>query len=218
MGDLRLNAISIDEVRDLFSASPAAAEHLRVLAAAAFPPPEPPQKASMLDKIGPLMGRPSKAPVIRPGIPCGLDLDDLVHGRHVAPERLPAAWALMRLWLDAASWSALALRLDETTINDLDFELASGGVEARFALRRLLNGGLTLPLRDAPGQVTGYARFDHARAMRDAWRPTLAWLSPGHAQTAGTIVAWLDGLEYWARNAHQAGRGVPDVIASFTVE
>nr|NLI50013.1 hypothetical protein [Propionibacterium sp.] len=216
MGELRLTAIGIGELRALFSGSPAIEEHLRSVAAHAWPPEPPPTRSPLLGKIGPLTRLPPDAPVVRPGVPTAADIHDLARGRFIKPDRLTAAWALVRVWLDACGWPTLSLALDEPAINDLDFELATGGVETRYALRRLLNDKLALPLRNAPGQVTGYVPFDHARALREAWRPALATLSPHNATTAQHIVGWLGGLESWADYAHRAGLRAPDLIASFT--
>lgn len=216
MGELRLTAIGIGELRSLFAGSPAIEEHLRAVAAHAWPPEQPAARKSLLGKAGPLTRVPADAPVVRPGVPTGADIHDLVCGRFIRPDRLTAAWALVRVWLDACGWPTLSLGLDEPAINDLDFELATGGVETRFALRRLLNDKLALPLRHAPGQVTGFVPFEHARALREAWRPALPTLSPHNATTAQHVVGWLGGLESWAEHARRTGLRAPDLIASFT--
>lgn len=216
MGELRLTAIGIGELRALFAGSPAIEEHLRSVAAQAWPPAPPPTRAPLLGKIGPLTRLPPDAPVTRPDVPNAADLRDVAHGRFVKPDRLAAAWALVRVWLDACGWPSLALTLDERAINDLDFELSTGGVETRFALRRLLNDKLSLPLRNASGQVTGYVPFEQALALREAWRPALPTLSAHNVATAQHIVGWLGGLESWADYARRAGMRPPDLVASFT--
>lgn len=216
MGELRLTAIGLRELQALFGGSPAIEEHLRAVAAQAWPPPPAAAKGRLLGRVGPLTKVPADAPVVRPGVPTLADVHDLARGRFIKPDRLTAAWALVRAWLDACGWPTLVLALDEPAINDLDFELATGGVETRYALRRLLNDRLALPLRPAPGQVTGYVPFEHARALRDAWRPALPTLSPHNTATAQHIVGWLGGLESWADYAHRSGLRAPDLIASFT--
>jgi len=216
MGDLRLTAIGIGELRTLFAGRPDVEAHLRAVAARAFPPPEPPARGGLLGKIGPLTRVPVDAPVVAPGVPTGQDVHDVATGRFVRPERLTAAWALVRLWLDACGWPTLSIGIDEPAIDDLDFELATGGVETRYGLRRLLNGRLGVPLRDAPGQVTGYLPFAEARALREAWRPAIPTLSPANAATAGHLVGWLGGLEGWAVYARAARHPLPDLVASFT--
>lgn len=217
MGDMRLNALSIDELRDLFSGSAESAARLRALAAAAFPVETAPP-ATLLSRIGgPLTRRAPNAPVVRPSVPTGGDLNALLAGHYIAPERLTAAWALVRVWLDDASWGSLTLDIDEADINDLDFELGSAGLESRFALRKLFNDRLALPLPNAPGQATGYVRSSAALAMRDAWLPALGGVGGRHAEAARRVVAWLEGFDDWCRAAEQAGRPAPDLIASYTV-
>ena len=44
------------------------------------------------------------SPVRRPDLPDGLDVERLLTGRHVPPERLAASWTLLRSWLDAKAW------------------------------------------------------------------------------------------------------------------
>ncbi len=217
MGELRLTAIAIDDLRALFQGSPAIEEHLRGVAAQAFPPDVPTPTASRLGKVGPLTRVPPDAPVVRPGVPTNDDLHKVTHGRFVTPDRLSAAWALVRLWLDACGWPTLVVAIDEPAMNDLDFELATGGVETRYALRRLLNDKLALPLRNAPGQVTGFTGYEAAVAMRDAWRPAIKTLSPHNAAVAEYIAAWMGGLESWADYARQHQRPLPDLVASFTM-
>lgn len=216
MGELRLTAIGVDQLMELFSGSPAIEDHLRGAAAQAFPPPAPAAKGSLLRKVGPLLRVAPGAPVVRPGVPTGEDLHNLTRGRFVKADRLAAAWALVRVWLDACGWPSLVLTIDEPAMNDLDFELATGGVETRYALRRLLNGHLALPLRHAPGQVTGFVPYEQAVAMREAWRTALPTLSPHNAAVAQYLGGWLTGLEGWAEYARRTGLPLPDLIASFT--
>ncbi len=214
MGEVRFNAIGIDEVRDLFSSADAAAR-LRSLASLAFPPPPAP-KASLLSKLGPMMRRPLVAPVIVPGVPTGRDLDDLVAGRDIPLERLPEAWTLVRLWVDDSSWSTWTSPLDEATLDALDFAGATQGVESRFALRKLFNDALRLPVKALPGQVTGYVRHTQANAMAAAWADALPGLPESVRPLAEDVVGWLGQLPTWADAAARAGRPAPDLVATYT--
>lgn len=214
MSELRLTSIALDDLRSLFSGSPAIEAHLEAVAAAAFPTPTV-GKRSLLDKVGPLTKVPANAPVLHPERPTRADVHDVTRGRFVPPERLPAAWTLVRAWVDACGWPTCTLTVTAASINDLDFELATGGVPTRYALRALLNDKLALPLRNGPGQATGYVSYDHARAMREAWAPAIPTLSPHHAQTAQYLVGWLGGLEGWAAFSATQGRPRPDLVALF---
>lgn len=214
MSDLTLHAIGIDELRDLFSGSPERAAVLRELATAAFvTPPRP--RVGLLDKLGPFTGRPVGAPVVRPGVPTAHDLADVLAGRDVAPDRLPAAWRLVELWLDHEAWGRLRVPVDQAGLDDLDFELGSLGVPPSASVAALFRGSLALPLKNQPGQASGYLRYARALAVRDAWRPVLGDLSPGHARTAQQVVTWLGGLEEWGRLAAASGRPAPDVVSSW---
>lgn len=215
MGEARLHAIGIDEVRDLFSGAPDAAAHLAHLAATAFPPEVTARPVGLLGKLGPLLRRPPGAPVVRPGVPTARDLDDLVHGRDLGPDRLSAGWALVRLWLDDRAWGQTVATLAEGDIDELDFALSSAGVPARLAFRQVFNDRLAIPVKALPGQATGYVRHGHALAMAEAWRPVLATLPNVLAGPARDLVDWLDGFAAWADDARTAGRPAPDLVATW---
>ena len=82
MGSLRLYAIAINEVRDIFSAPEETATALRAIAADRFAE-SPPASTGLLSRLGPVFRRAPDAPVIRPGVPSGSDVDALLTGRHV---------------------------------------------------------------------------------------------------------------------------------------
>jgi hypothetical protein len=214
MGEVRLNAIGIDELRDLFSGSDAAANRLRELAVAAFPTPARAVPRTLLSRLGgPLVKRPLDAPIIRPGVPTGTDITDLVHGRDIPPHRLSAAWTLVRLWLDDNSWGSLVVEVDR--VEDLDFDLSRLGLDPRFSLGHLLNDQLALPLKALPGQATGHVRHGHALAMADAWRERVDDVPLAQASAVRDVVAWLDRFPGWAADANEAGRPAPDLVATY---
>ena len=215
MGEVQLHAIGINEVRDLVSGNPDAAARLTELAAAASPPQPTAPAVGLLSKLGPMLRRPPGAPVVRPGVPTGRDVADLVHGHDLAPGRLTAGWTLVRLWLDDRAWGRLDLSLSEADIDELDFALASAGVDARLALRRLFNDQLALPLKAAPGQVTGYVPHGHARAMAAAWRPASDGLPGELAAVALQVAGWLEGFGAWGEAARNDGRPAPDLVATW---
>lgn len=215
MGEMHLYAIGIDEFRDLFAGHAESARDLRGLAASAFPPPEQPRTVGLLDRLGPLFKRPENAPVIRPDVPTGHDLDDLVHGRDIAPERLTAAWTLIRLWLDAHSFGHVALPLDGARIEHLDFELGRVGVPSHLSMASLFNRKLGIPPKLLPGHAGGYTRAGHAVALRDAWKPILDEVDDETRSVARPLVTWLDEHEARAEKAHEAGRIPPDLVALY---
>ena len=66
MGELRLYAIGVDEVRDVFGAPPELAAEFRRVVAEQFPPVTTPKAPGMLGKLGPLFRRPPGAVLVRP--------------------------------------------------------------------------------------------------------------------------------------------------------
>lgn len=215
MGEVTLHAIGIDEVRDLFSGQEAPTARLTELADAAFPPETTPGAVGLLAKLGPLLRRPPGAPVVRPDVPTGADVAALTRGRDLPTDRLVAGWTLVRLWWDDRAWGHLTLSLGEGQLDDLDFALSAAGVDARFALRRLFNDQVAIPLKARPGQVTGYVKNGHARAMATAWRPALDRLPQDAARVARPIADWLDRFEDWTRRARDDDRPAPDLVASW---
>lgn len=214
MGSLRLFAIGIDEVRDMVGAPPETAAVLRGLAAARFDP-SPPPSPGLLGKLGPLFARAVDAPVTRPDQPTRADVDTLLSGRFVAPDRLPATWTLLEAWLEALAWGTWSTELDETALAEIDFDLARAGVPARYGVRDLMQGMLGLALHPSPGLVAGYCRLAHALATADAWRAAEPALVPPTADLVRQLTPWLESFGVWADRAGDAGRPQPDLVSVF---
>lgn len=213
MGTVSLHAIAIDELRDAFSGTQVAVARLRELALAAWPPdPAPSHRHGLLSKLGPFSRRAVDAPVVRPGIPNGRDVEDVAHGRDVPPDRRTAAWALVGAVVRSAAWGELSFEADDQMIDDLDFALASAGVPSRFGLRQLFNTGVRIPIKELPGMADGYARGGHAIAMASAWTEALPGLSPDQSPLARRIATWLSGFQTWSAAAQAAGRPSPDLV------
>ena len=215
MGTLLAYAVGIDEARELCSGSDATAATLRSLATEAFPTPPPAPHTGLLGKLGPFSRHGVGDPIVRPGIPTGRDLDDVVHGHDIAPARLGAAWALVDLWLGHTSWSSVRLALDPRTLDALDFDLVLAGANAQLGLRRVLNDQLSLPLKSLPGQVTGYVRGTQAVTMASGWRYALPELDERSRPVVGPLADWLGGFEEWQDAAAATGRPEPDLVVLF---
>ncbi len=216
MGTVSLYAVGIDELRGLFTGTDATVARLRALALEAWPPaPAPGPPGTLLGKLGPFSKRAFAAPIVRPGVPTGRDLDDVAHGRDVAPERLGAAWALVDLWLEHACWGDLRTSTTDAGSDSLDFSLALAGVPARFGLRQLFNDAVAIPLKRQPGQAMGYVRGAHAIAMASAWKTALPILDTHAHPDAARLAAWLARFGEWSEKADEAGRPAPDLIADY---
>lgn len=157
MPELRLFALSINDVRDIFGADPALASRLRASAAAHFAPPEP--SRSLLGRIGPLLTR-NKAVEVDPRQPLAQDVEVLLSGGHVPPERLVPCWALMRCWLQELSATSLTLSIPD--LDRVEFDLALAGLPSDFSLRQLAERELGIALRPLPGHLVGYSKHLHA--------------------------------------------------------
>lgn len=212
MGSVRFYAIAIDEVRDIFGASETTSARLRAIASERFGGAAP-TLPGRLGKLGPVFRRPPDAPVVRPDLPSGSDVDALIAGRYVAPHRLVPCWVLLETWIDALAWGSSGREVTETQLNDFDFDLVRAGVPARYSLRGLLKTDLGIALMSPPGLAAGWATLDHSQAMARAWRPAIPALEPAHQEAATTLLAWLDRFPDWVAAAVQQHRPPPDLVA-----
>ena len=209
MAEIRLWAVSITDVRGLFHATGEAADHLR--GDVAFHTVRP-HRRGLFSGLGPMFRKDPAAPVLAPDSPLPSDVDAILHGHFVPPDRLLPSWGIISHWLDGLSASTLRLDLDRAALDTLDFDLARAGVAAHHALRTLWARDAALPLRPLPGSEVGYQRYAVAVEVCEAWRASRAALE-GSGDTVDQVVAWLEQLPTWARDAEGAGRPAPDVFA-----
>ncbi len=212
MADIRLWAVSITDVRALFHATGDDADRLR--ADVSFHVVQP-HRRGLFSAFGPLLKRDPAAPVLAPDSPLPSDVDAILHGHFVAPDRLPYCWQIVGHWLDGCSSGTLSLALDHATAESLDFDLARAGVASHYALRTLWARDAALPLRPLPGSQVGYQRYAVAAELREAWRASIGTLE-GSEQTVAEVANWLEQLTAWAKDAEGAGRPAPDVFAVVT--
>ncbi len=216
MGTLRLYALGINEMRDLFQGSPQVAERLSQLVAETYPTrPEPPPRG-FFDRLMRRDEQPATVATRTQGGPTSDDVDRVVRGHFVSPDRLPAAWNLVTIWLGDRAWGTTRIEIDESAGNDLDFDLAAAGVPPSASVRSLFERSLQLPIQPLPGGAAGYLRGQRADAMRAAWVSAVPRLSPENAETAQQMVTWLGGLDSWRDQARDAGRPAPDIIALYS--
>ena len=212
MGSLRLYAIAIDEVREIFGAPESTATALRAIAAHRFPA-APATAPGLLARLGPVFRKAPDAPVLRAGVPSGSDVDTLLAGRYVPPHRLSACWALFEALVEAMAWASTSQPVSETELNDFDFDLARAAVPSRYGLRQLLRADLGIPMLPCPGVASGFAHADHVTAMTQAWRTGLPLLAPGNQPIGQSLLAWLEQYPEWTAKTPGNHRAPPDLVA-----
>ena len=191
MHELRLFAISINGVRDIFGAEAALAAHLREVAAQSFAPP--PRERSLLERIGPLFSR-QRSTEVDPLAPLPSDVEALLSGGHIPHDRLAQCWRLMLVWLADRAAADLTMTIDG--LDALEFDLALAGLPSDYSLRQLAERDLGTALRPLPSQVVGYSKHLHVveterqlRLIRDEAQPefanTLAAIQPLRGLLAG---------------------------------
>ena len=219
MGELRLYAVGIEEVRAMFGASPQVAEHLRAVAQRAFAPPglegphDPAGRGGLLSKLGPIFKRVPATPVISPTQPEPHDLEVLLAGAYVPPNRTGASWRLLETLVQSIAWGSTRMGLTAQELDDLDFALARGGASASIGLRHLLNSTLSLNLIPVNGLKVGWYPHQKATAMAEAYRSAMPGIkTEGQREMINSLTIWLDGFVPWAQVAASLGRPVPDLV------
>lgn len=97
MGQLRLYAIGIEEMRGIIGAGPQTAE-LREAARRAFAAPEPPKTRGLIGRLGPIFRRPPDAPVLCATDPEPRDVEVLLAGAYISPSGWARAGGCWRRW------------------------------------------------------------------------------------------------------------------------
>lgn len=219
MGELRLYAVGIEEVRGMSGASPQVAEHLRAVAQRAFAPSglegphDPAGRGGLLSKLGPIFKRVPATPVISPTQPEPHDLEVLLAGAYVPPNRTGATWRLLETLVQSIAWGSTRMGLTAQELDDLDFALARGGASASIGLRHLLNSTLSLNLIPVNGLKVGWYPHQKATAMAEAYRSAMPGIkTEGQRAMINSLTIWLDGFAPWAQVAASLGRPVPDLV------
>jgi hypothetical protein len=213
MGELRLYAVGIEEVRGMFGASPQVAEHLREVARRAFAPPTVEARGGLLSKLGPIFKRVPTTPVISPTQPEPHDVEVLLAGAYVPPDRTGATWRLLETLVQGIAWGSTRMSLTPQSLDDLDFALARGGVSASVGLRHLLNSTMSLNLVPVQGLTVGWHPHHKALAMAAAYRSAIQDIkTEEQREMIKSLTTWLDGFLPWAQVAASLGRPVPDLV------
>ncbi|MDR1450380.1 MAG: hypothetical protein LBI84_09330 [Propionibacteriaceae bacterium] len=193
-GCLRLWAVPVATVQQIPGAPPELAARLRQVAAD-HAPVRAGRPRALIDKLGPLLRRPSYAPVIDPAALSLPDADAIVAGRFIPPERLDAAWRLFEFWLDDLSAARLSRPASAAEVEQADFDLARAGVPSPGDLRHLWQRGFALPLRPPPGLAIGYLEAARVQAAAAVWQDRLDGFDLGGS--AGLVQAVLGFLARW---------------------
>lgn len=200
MPRLLVFAVRIDDVRDIFGAEAALAERLRSVAAASFSTQQPTRRRW----FKPMLRRDPDTEV-RTDRPLRGEVDALLSGGFIEPDRQPAAWRVFTLWLEDLSTASVEVAWDPELFDRVEWDLARAGLNSDYSLRRLADRQLGTPLRPLPGQVVGYAKAVHVAETADAVRVALAVPDlPG--ETADFVAPILEVLDV------AAGHGLEIVV------
>lgn len=165
MQELVSCAISIDDVRDIFGATPEVAQSLRTLAEERAAPAQSPTRGW----LRPLLKRDRPLEVDQ-SAPSRQDVDTLLAGAHIPPDRIAPSWRILTGWVERLATRSAREPWDQAAFDALEWDLARAGMNSDFSLRRLADRDLGIPLRPLPGQVAGYAKHVHVVGTLDALR------------------------------------------------
>jgi len=197
----------------MFGASPQVAEHLREVARRAFAPPAVEARSGLLSKLGPIFKRVPATPVISPTQPEPHDVEVLLAGAYVPPDRTGATWRLLETLVQGIAWGSTRMSLTPQSLDDLDFALARGGVSASVGLHHLLNSTMSLNLIPVQGLTVGWHPHHKALAMAAAYRSAIQDIkTKEQREMIKSLTSWLDGFLPWAQVAASLGRPVPDLV------
>lgn len=166
---LVLFAISIDDVRDIFRADDSLAERLRAVAAARFAAPSTARRGW----FKPLLRRDPDTEV-RADHPLRPDVDALLRGGYISPDRAPHCWSLVTAWLEELAAAHREVPWEPESFDRIEWDLAACGLNSDYSLRRLAERQLQVPLRPLPGQVVGYAKHVHVSDTASALAEAVA--------------------------------------------
>ncbi|MFD0866055.1 hypothetical protein ACFQ06_09555, partial [Tessaracoccus lubricantis] len=137
--------------------------------------------------FGPLMRR-DPATEVDPRLPMRGDVDALLTGAYIPPDRMAQSWQVFLAWLDDLSAARREIPWDPAAFERVEWDLARCGLNSDYSLRSLADRQLAVPLRPLPGQVVGYAKRVHAVEALEDYRRVLAnpeltdeargWLEP----------------------------------------
>ena len=212
MGELRLYAIGIEEMRGIYGAEPRQVDGLREAARQAFTT-ERPEQRGLLSKLGPIFRRPPATQVLSPTQPEPRDVETLLAGAYLPPDRMGATWRVLEALVQARAWGSTLMSLTAQAVDDLDFALARGGVSAAVGLRHLLTSNTDVTLIPVQGLTVGWHRHDKAIAMAGAYRAAMPQIkTEEQREMVARLVTWLDGFIPWAQVAVRLQRPVPDLV------
>lgn len=217
MGELRLHAISIHDVRDMFGADPGLAAQLRGIASNTFvvPATEQQRKPSMIQRIGPMFRKDPLAVVVGPDHPIPSDWEALIAGRFVDPSRLVASWKVVDAWVDERDLGTTTFSLTRPQAEAFDFALTKAGLHSQYSLAALMANEVALPLRPVHGMRIGYAKNSHVLATAIALRGIIGAVDEDWRGGAEHLLSFLDAFATWTPQAQQADRMLPDLYVTW---
>ncbi|SES01506.1 hypothetical protein SAMN05443377_13017 [Propionibacterium cyclohexanicum] len=206
MATTLLFAIGIDEVRELFGATPEIAARLRGIASSQPAPVPAPRQHAHASHHRQRLADTGPAPLN------ASELEALIAGHYVEPDRLASAWQVVVSWLSALCWDHCHIAASSEQLSAWDFQLAVAGLPSRYSLAQLWGRDAQIPLRPAPGMHIGYVRGHHVLAGWGEMAPRLTALDSQTVAALAPLTGLLGRFGQWGSVARAHGRPEPDLF------
>lgn len=215
MGEIRLHAISIHQIRDMFGADAELAGRLRQIAADAFAQPIERRRPPLWQRLGPLSRHDPYQVRLPSDWPLAQDWETLIAGRYVEPGRLLACWHVLDAWIDELDLGTHTMHLDRSQTDAFDFATAVAGLPAAFGVRQLSAGDPAIGLPPASGMRVGYSRLDHVLDTAAALGQVADQVAEPFTEQARTLAQFLANFGPWSEQARAAGALDPDLFVVY---
>lgn len=177
----------IDDVRDMFGADASLSERLRAIVAERLGA----EQSGKRHWFRPMLRRDPDTEV-RTDRPMRVDVDAMLAGGYIEPERMAVSWQILTAWLQGLAAAQVVVPWDPAMFERVEWDLARAGLNSDYSLRRLADRQLGLPLRPANGQVAGYAKAVHVVETVVALRAAMS--DPAIAAETSAFVAPIQGV------------------------
>lgn len=175
MESLRLYPIKIALVSKMFAANESFASSLRELTSEILPKNNP--RKTKLSQLVRLWNSPSKAPDSNNNSPSQDDIDRMLHGLEIAPERRPQAWQIFECWVRGISYSNWITEVSKEQLNKLESHGIKLGIPAEYVLSKLFITKLEIPLSEYPELQNGYVNYQFIEGFYLAWKEIMPSIS-----------------------------------------
>lgn len=196
MESLRLYPIQLALIPKMFAADESFASSLRELASDILP-----KNSSAKGKISQLItfwrnpiGNPNSSNVL----PSQRDIDRLLGGLTIAPERQPQAWQIFECWVRSLGYSRWHKEVSRETLNHLETQGTKLEIPTEYGLSKLFINKLDIPLSEYPELQNGYVDYQFVEGFYLSWKEVLPKISAMENQVLTDLLVFFRNILNYA--------------------